>query len=294
MVCLAVTARAEDAPPDLVAKMQGMRTLADGLQYRDGMITLPGKVATIEVGDDFRFLDQKDTETVLTKIWRNPPSPETLGMLLPHGMTPLDHGTWAVVISFDKSGYVKDSDASKLDYSKLLKDMQESAKAASGERQKQGYPPIELVNWATPPHFDSASHKLYWAKELRFGDSSGETLNYCIRALGRHGVLELNAVAPMEQLPGIEQATPAILKMVSFDSGERYTDFNVSTDKVAGFGLAALIAGGVLAKTGLLKGLLVGILALKKFVIVGAVAAYAGIKKFFARFTGKREQNPQV
>ena len=67
-------------------------------------------------------------------------------------------------------------------------------------RVDAGYEPIELVGWATPPRYDSRTHKLYWAKELKFGDSDENTLNYNIRILGRRGVLVLNAVAGMSQL----------------------------------------------------------------------------------------------
>ena len=69
---------------------------------------------------------------------------------------------------------------------------------------------------------------------------------------------------------------------------ERYpisglTRIRAGTDKIATYGLAALVAGGVLAKTGLLKGLLVGILAFKKVIVVGVVAAIAFVKKLFAK-----------
>jgi len=52
--------------------------------------------------------------------------------------------------------------------------------------------------------------------------------------LGRGGVLVLNGVAAISQLPEIEQATPKILAAI---------DFNPKSDKIAGYGLAALVAG---------------------------------------------------
>jgi uncharacterized membrane-anchored protein len=51
-------------------------------------------------------------------------------------------------------------------------------------------------------------------------------LNYNIRILGRRGVLVLNSVAGMSQLPKIERSTSAILSAVEFHSGNRYADFN--------------------------------------------------------------------
>ena len=145
---------------------------------------------------------------------------------------------------------------------------------------KQGYPAIALVGWATPPRYDATEKKMYWAKELSFGDSGESTLNYNIRILGRRGVLILNAVGSMEQLEDIEKAAPSILATVNFQDGHRYADFDSKTDKVATYGLAALVTGGVLAKGGFFKVLIAGLLAGKKFVIFGAIALFAVVKKF--------------
>src|SRR5205814_4303057 len=120
----------------------------------------------------------------------------------------------------------------------------------------QGYAAMELIGWAAPPRYDKAAHKLYWAKELKFSGETGNTLNYNIRVLGRRGVLVLNAVAAMLQLPEIEKNTPKILAAIDFNPGNRYADFSeASGDKVASYGIAALVAGGVAAKLGLFKGL---------------------------------------
>ena len=101
--------------------------------------------------------------------------------------------------------------------------------------------------------------------------------------LGRRGVLVLNAVANMRQLDAVEKATPAILETVNFQDGHRYADFNSSTDKVATYGLAALVLGGIAAKAGLFKIILVGLIAAKKFVILAALAIGGYLKKWFGK-----------
>jgi uncharacterized membrane-anchored protein len=104
--------------------------------------------------------------------------------------------------------------------------------------------------------------------------------------LGRKGVLELNAIANMDQLPEIDAQTPEILGMVDFKEGSRYADFDPKVDKVAKYGLAALVTGGVIAaaaKLGFLKLLWVGLLAAKKFIIIAAAAIVAFFKKMFNR-----------
>lgn len=270
-----------------VARIAAIQKLTAGLTLRQGETIIGKGLAKITVPENFRYLDAKDTSTVLTKIWGNPKSSDTLGALVPAGFDPLGDTSWLVVITYDEDGYVKDNDAAKIDYTKQLIDMKESTRESSEQRVKEGYSPIELVGWAKPPRYDSASHKLYWAKEIKFGKNEENTLNYNIRMLGRSGVLVLNAVASMSQLAEVEAATPTILTMVNFQEGQRYADYNASTDKTATYGLAALVAGGVAAKAGLFKGLWIGILALKKFIIIGLIALAGSIKKLFAWIRGR-------
>jgi uncharacterized membrane-anchored protein len=265
--------------------------IASSLQWQTGDITLKDGLAKLHLSDQFRFLDHADSEKVLHDIWGNPENPDVLGMIFPADSGPLDINGWAIAVEYEASGYVKDDDAAKLNYSDLLKQMQTAVHESNPEREKLGYPTAELIGWATPPHYDSATHKLYWAKDLRFDKSDEDTLNYNIRVLGRRGVLVLNAIAPMRQFPEIDRQMPQILSMVDFQAGNQYADFDPKVDKIATYGLATLIAGGALgaaAKLGLLKGLWVGLLALKKFVIIGVVGLIAAVKKFAARFSGKR------
>jgi uncharacterized membrane-anchored protein len=270
---------AEPPAADPAARLAEMRRLAGTMHYKIGVIALKGGIATVKLPEGFKYLNPADSGTLLEKIWGNPRQGETLGMLMPADFDPLRPGNWAVVLTYVEDGYVKDDDANKIDYGDLLRKMKEGAREASKAREKAGYPPIELVGWAAPPRYDAAAHKLYWAKEFRFGAEREDTLNYNIRILGRRGVLVLNAVAGMSQLRQIEDAAPTLLSMVDFKEGNRYADFRQGTDKVATYGIAALVAGGIAAKAGLLKGLWVGILALKKFIIIGALA----LARYFKR-----------
>jgi uncharacterized membrane-anchored protein len=273
---------AQSAPEDPQAAAE--RAVAS-LRFQSGEIPLGDHLATLRLPESLQYLDPQDTRTVLSTLWGNPPeqSSGTLGMIVPKGVNLLSNEAWVVVITYDEDGHVKDDDANKINYTDLLKQMQDSTRQASAERVKEGYRSIELVGWAAPPKYDSQGKKLYWAKELAFGEEPDHTLNYNIRILGRQGVLVLNAVAANKDLPVIEAATPDLLSAVSFDKGNRYEDFDKSTDKMATYGLAALVAGGVAAKVGLFKGLWLGILAFKKFIIVGVIGLIALVKRFFSR-----------
>ncbi len=268
-------------PPDPAARLAEIRRLAAELKPQQGDIILANGLAKVALPANFRFLTPDDAATVLTKIWGNPSGRKPLGMLVPAGFDPLSDESWVVVVNYEEDGYVKDKDAATIDYAKMMADMKKSTAESNEERVKQGYAPIDLVGWASPPRYDAATHKLYWAKELKFGQSPVHTLNYNIRILGRRGVLVLNAVAVMRQLKEVEASTPAILGMVNFQEGHRYADFKEDTDKVAAYGIAALVAGGVAAKAGFFKLLWVGLLALKKFIIIAVIAVGAFFKKLW-------------
>jgi uncharacterized membrane-anchored protein len=281
IICFALLPGSLWAKPEEPITREQADGLVAGLKFQTGVITLEKDLATLTVPASMRFLDGADANTVLVKLWGNPPGQNPLGLLMPEGTSPLSSDAWVVVITYEAGGYVKDEDAKKINYDQLLTEMKKDTESVSTERQKQGYPAIHLIGWARTPHYDQATHKLYWAKELQFGGEDWHTLNYNIRMLGRRGVLVLNSVASMAQLPAIENATPQILAAIDFKAGSRYTDFNPGSDKVATYGISALIAGGVAAKLGLFKGIWVAILALKKFVIIGVAALAAWFRKIF-------------
>ncbi|MGA1224497.1 MAG: DUF2167 domain-containing protein, partial [Phycisphaerales bacterium] len=88
-------------------------------------------------------------------------------------------------------------------------------------------------------------------------------------------VLIMNAVAPIESIDEVRKVTPTILNAVHFVPGRRYEDFVDGTDRTAEYGITGLIVGAAATKSGLLKGLWLGILAFKKLIIGGVVAVGA-------------------
>lgn len=285
----AVAVFAADTPPAPPADAAAeIKKLTDSLKYQKGTVLLADGIAKLTLPEKFRYLDAADSEKVLVDLWGNPKGARTLGMIVPADFDPVSPGGWAAVLSFDDDGYVKDDDAAKINYTDLLKQMQEEIAEANKQRVKEGYGSIELAGWAEPPHYDAATHKLYWAKDLKFGSDKQHTLNYNIRMLGRRGVLVVNAVAPMEELKEVQAATPALLAMVDFQEGHRYADFNDDTDKVATYGIAALVAGGLATKAGFFKALWIGILAFKKFILIAIIALAGWGKKLWENVRQRR------
>jgi uncharacterized membrane-anchored protein len=256
------------------------------LKYQTGKITLPGSLATLNLPASFRYLGPADSERVLVEGWGNPPGNETLGMIVPANTSVLSDAGWGVVITYDKDGHVKDDDADDINYDELLADLKEGTNEANKERKALGYGAMTLVGWAEKPSYDKASHKMYWAKELRTEGNATSGLNYNIRVLGREGVLVLNAVASMAQIDEIRKEMKLVTAATDFTPGNRYADYNAATDKTAEYGLAALVAGGVATKLGLFGKLFALLLAFKKFIIIGIGFAAMWLYRVF---TGRRE-----
>lgn len=285
LICIALLSTstvAQDAQPD-AAQAQVIAAIKS-IKPQAGDIELPGGRAQLRLNDAFRYLTPGDAQKLLEQVWGNPPGSGagTLGMIVPaHDDSAGD--SWGVVISYNDDGHVSDKDAHKIDYDDLLKTMQKEAVAGNDERAKRGYPAVQLLGWAEPPHYDASAHKIFWAKELSFGEQQHRTLNYFVRVLGREGVLELNAVAGADQLEQVRRDMNKVMSMAEFKQGNRYADYDQSTDKLAAYGLAALVAGGVAAKTGLLAKIVAIAFAAKKFLVL-ILAGIAGVfGKFFKR-----------
>lgn len=285
-VCLITAPLYAEEPPEAAetGNQKAAQWVRD-LKFETGEVTVGNGVAQVKLADGFRYLNPKDSEKYLTLLG-NPPS-KVLGILFPKEGDLLASGGWFVVLDYEQEGHVKDDDAAKIDYSDLLKTMQEQSTEINKEREKQGYQAVNLVGWATPPHYDASTHKLYWAKELAFQGEPSHTLNYNIRMLGRQGVLVANAVGGMEELQSIEAATPTVLSMIDFTPGNRYADFNPKTDHTAEYGIAGLIAGAagmkLAAKAGIFALLAKKAAVLWKFILIGVLAVVGVFKKIFRR-----------
>lgn len=257
--------------------------LLGNFNFQKGDIDLPNGVARLEVPEEFRYIGPDDAQRFLEVGWGNPDGSGTLGMLLPVDTDLFGPEGWGVVITYQEDGYVSDEDAADIDYDELLDSMKNASEESNRERKKLGYEPVTLVGWARPPHYDAKAKKLYWAKELKFGSEESGTLNYNVRVLGRKGVLVMNAVSGMEQITQIEQRMDQVLAFAEFKEGYRYSDFDSGVDKVAAYGIAALIGGKVAAKVGLLAKLGAFLLAFKKVILVAVVAVGGFITKLFKR-----------
>jgi uncharacterized membrane-anchored protein len=263
----------------LIRMMLLQDSVNNAMKYQTGSVLLPGGIASLKIPAGFKYLNPEQSMYVLKDIWGNPDRTDVLGMVFPEAGAPFADSSYAYVVTFDEVGFVKDEDADKIDYSELLSEMHKDEIEVNKNRLKDGYESIHIVGWAQAPYYDKQKKVLHWAKEIQFGEQADEnTLNYEIRVLGRKGVLSFNAVANMSGLPTVKHDIDKVLAMAEFTSGNKYSDFDSDTDKIAAYTIGGLVAGKLLMKVGAWA----LIAKFWKLIAGGAIAAFYGVKKFLA------------
>lgn len=252
------------------AGAQDAKAVLQSLSWVEGPQTVSvGSNGTFSIPAGYVFLSSADTRRWLEEVTQNPSSGNEF-FFAPSSLS------WWAIFQYEATGHVEDDE--KIDADALMAGMRENQEEGNKERQKRGFPMLLNLAWKYPPFYDPATKRLEWAISFVSSDTGKEEVNYETRILGRQGVTSATLVVAPEKLPVAVPEFKAAVAGYSFVAGQRYTEFKQG-DKVAEYGLAALVAGGAaaaLAKT--------GFLAKYWKILIGAGAALiAGIGSLFRR-----------
>lgn len=201
-----------------------------------------------------------------------------------------DHGSWIVVVRFVKEGYIQDDDAKNWNADDLLSTLRSGTEEANKDRLSRGFPELEIVGWLAPPSYDAATHRLVWSILGRDKGAAGADVNYNTYALGREGYFSFNLLTSSDKLANHIPVVLGLLDNLSYSDGKRYSDFNASTDRIAEYGLAALVGGLVAKKLGLFALAAAGVLKFGKLFLLAALGLGAG----FLQLIRRKPANPNV
>ncbi len=244
-------------------------------------------LARIEIGKEYLFADGEDSRKLM-EYFGNPPSNKEVGLVMPAS----DNVSWFILFEHFDVGYVKDDEKDKIDADAILKNIQRGTEEANKIRKEKGMPVIKVLGWHEKPHYDPRTHNLVWAT-LAEG-AGGKNVNYTVKLLGRQGYVSAIFVGDPESLAGAKPEVDALISKFSYKQGRSYAEF-VKGDKVAQYGLTALIAGGAGAaavKMGLFGWLGSFFAKMWKVVVAGVIAAGAGLKKLFSSRRAARDAGP--
>lgn len=246
----------------------------------EAVLQMPAKFAYIPAAESRRLL----------KAMGNQPGDNLLGLIVSDSggeeIAEEDEANWIVVMEYVDSGHIKEDDAKEWNAEDLLKSLREGTEQGNEERRKLGMSELQVLRWIEPPTYAADTHRLVWSAATKAKSEPGDAprgVNYNTYALGREGYVSLNLVTDYESIEKDKAVARQLLAALQFKDGRRYTDFTESTDRIAEYGLAALVGGIAAKKLGLLAVIAAFAVKFAKVIGVAAIAALGIGAKFFSR-----------
>ena len=233
-----------------------------------------GDIATFKVPSGYMFLYPQDTAKIM-EIFHNPPSYKDEYYFGPKDFK------WFGIFSYEDTGHVTDNE--KIDADSLIESIKEGTEISNKIREEKGWAPMHILGWKFRPFYDNKTKRLSWAIDAE--SENHKVINYNTRILGRTGVTSAILVTGTKDLDYTVDLFNDVVNGYKYNKEQKYSSF-VEGDKVAKYGLAALIAGGaavVATKKGFWAALALGAKAFWKFIVAGIVAFFAFIKNLFNR-----------
>jgi len=240
-----------------------------------------GSVAEFKLPEGFYAIDPGSLKKFYD-FTRNSYNDRAVGVVI----APSD---WMLFFDYDESGYVKDEEKNSLDSGKLMKSMTANETESNKARVDRGWDAMKIAGWASEPHYDSKTHNLKWAIKLTSSRDNFKShwINESIRLLGRGGVMEVTLVTDTETFATDSASADTLLAShYSYVAGQRYAEFKEG-DKMAEYGLAALVLGGagaVAFKMGFFQ-------KFWKVLVFGGIALAGAIGKLWNKITGRNPQS---
>ena len=237
-----VSAQGDKPSPQLKSAIDNLEKT---IVTKPGLVPL-GSLATLDLQPGSCFVPPESTREFMTALG-NKFSGEVLGMIIPGSKD-----EWAldimIVLESSPSGHILDADANKLDANVILESIRSRTEAANVERKKLNQGELKVLGWDEPPYYDQPKRLLVWSINTVDFDNAA-SINYNQNMLGRDTLLRMVALGSVDNSK-IKQFAKKAATHISYNPGKCYEDYQPGVDKVAEYGLAALIAGVAAKKLG--------------------------------------------
>lgn len=247
--------------------------------------------AKISIGAGQLFIPAAEANGVMHALG-NSVQPQRQGLILPAD----EKASWMVDVNWIKEGYVRDGEAKEWQADALLQSLKDGTEESNAERLERGYPALDITGWVEPPRYDPQTHRLVWSLSARERGAPADqqhVINYNSYALGREGYFSLDLITGSGSIAADKKVAHALLASLEYAPGKRYADFNESTDKVAAYGIGALVGVAAAKKLGLLAVIGLFLAKMWKLVLVGVLAVGAVGRRLLARRSAAEEADPE-
>jgi uncharacterized membrane-anchored protein len=240
--------------------------------------------ATLDLPADFTFIPNPEATNIM-RAMGNQVSEGFDGLIMPKA----GDTWWFITVNYSDSGYIKDDEAKDWKTDEMLQSMKDNAVQVNEERVKRHLPEVEVAGWVQTPMYYNDNHEVIWSvatKAKGVSDEQGQGVNYNTLVLGRHGYISMNLITALSSVESLKPTSKILIDQLHFVEGKRYSDVNFDTDKIAEYGLAALITGVAAKKLGLIALITV---FLAKFAKVIALSLFGGTL-WYKKWMSKKKQ----
>jgi len=221
------------------------------LNFIEGPATVNlGSKATFDLPEGYIFFNGDDVRKY-NAYTNEPSSGNEIGAIIASE----EDGGFEVYFSYRKEGYIEDKEKTSLDSDSILQSIKKGNDLSNKKRLEMGGNTLTLLGWEYKPYYNDYTKNLEWATRIRVDRDNTVLLNHNTRLLGRKGYVSAIMICEPAEYDQTLLTYQAKMNGFNFVQGERYADFRKG-DKVAKYGLTALITGGavaVAAKAGLFK-----------------------------------------
>lgn len=184
-------------------------------------------------------------------------------------------------LSYADDGFITTDDWKNVNADELLKNISNVTEQDNENRLKNGMSAMHVDRWIQRPTFDEERKSVRWI----FGahNASGKIVNAVALQLGRHGYERFTLASDGSDSAGDTVLLADAVHRYIFDPGFRFSD-HVQGDKLAGYGIAALVgtaAGATIAKTVGFSAILLLFKKLFVLIITGIAMLFKSVKRFF-------------
>ena len=285
LLAVPTAAQAEDSTPTREAEGKAVWDAANKAAIMGPSDVTLGDQATLHLPSDMIYVPEREGGALM-EYWGNAVGGSFRGLVFPKD----DNANWTISIDHIADGYVKDEDAKTWNADELLQSLKDGTEEQNKVRAEKGVEPLKIVGWVEKPQYLADSHQLYWSiKAVHENDApdAEATINYNTYALGRDGYFEVDLMTSDKTIATDKAAARQAVSAIDYKQGKAYADYQPGSDRVAEYGLAALVAGIAAKKLGLLAVAGLFLAKFAKIIIAGVAVAGGGLFKLFRRGSDK-------
>jgi uncharacterized membrane-anchored protein len=186
----------------------------------------------LDLTSGYVFIAPRDVPTTLSRMNAVGPNAPVLGGIAQAKKRAGQADYWVAVLTYEPIGNVRETGVDEMTGISYIN----TVKAA-----RPANPPLEI--FAIAPSYDPGTRTLSWGERYTPTTAKPNALRYEQRVLGRSGSAGITLLGRPAMLDTLRFEGRNVRQMISFNPGQRYTDFSPTTDRVSLYNLPGLIDG---------------------------------------------------